>query len=233
MLSNNEPDNYYQQSLGYHLKARCSMRSNSIDYATALRTFQSYKSAIVPLNRRTYRCNRDVKKSPTASALANFSVYNIKLKILSLCCLAVTCKQKNSIDTALKRLEIALQLSETLADQKYDDGQFYTAVILSIMGKLYLTKQYYLFALASFQAALDAYRSFTHGATVNVSIQGRIAAVLCDIAHIAQITNYPDVAVEHYLEALWHFNQLGNEAKMRQITQQLNQLLDLEKCILP
>ena len=232
MTSNSHSDNYYQQSLEYHLQAQGNnnLKSMRIDYAHALRSLQYYDSTIVPLNRQLRHHSNLIEKQPTYT---HFSGRLIKLKIVRLCRRAVICCKKNDIETALKLLELSLHLSETLTDKNYYNSQYYGALVLSMMGKLYLTKRYYLFALASFQSSLEAYRSLTYDAVTNVPVQSRMASVLCDIAHIAQVTHHSDIAIAHYLEALWHFNQLGNKARIHQIVQQLDQLFGLEKTLSP
>lgn len=129
---------------------------------------------------------------------------------------------------ALKILNCSLQLSETLAEHVPQQGQYYAALVLSMMGKLYVVQRYYLFALASFKASLEAYRSLDYQTVTSTPIQASMATVFCDIARIAQTTNHPDVAIEHYLEALWIFNRLGNRAQMRQIVQHLDQLFGVD-----
>jgi tetratricopeptide (TPR) repeat protein len=224
MISDSHPDRYYPQSFSYHLCAQCNnLRHTHIDYASALQALNHYQSAIVKLTRTT-----DQGQNPLSTVLKLPDGVSLKLKILSLCRLALTHSQNNKIPKALKLLKRSLQLSETLINSDPQQGQRYAAIILNMMGKLYITQRHYLFALASFQASFDAYRSLGHEATANVSIQTRMANVLCSIAHIAQITNYPDIAIEHYLEALWIFNQLGRKAQMHQIIQKLNQLFGVE-----
>ena len=224
MTSNSHPDHYYQQSLEYHLQAQSNnLQSTHMDYASALRTLQYYDSAIVPLNGQLRHHSNSTEQQPTTQTHTHPSGRLIKLKIVRLCRRAVICNKKNDIDKALKLLELGLQLSETLAEKNYYNSQYYTALVLSMIGKIYLAKRYYLLALAAFQASLEAYRSLTYDAVTNAPIQRGMAIVLCDIAHIAQVTHHSDIAIGHYLEALWHFNQLGNKVQMHQIDQQLDQ----------
>ncbi len=229
-----DPDNYYQPSLIDHLQAQVNnLRASRIDYASALRALQYYNSAIVPFDGQLCRRHTVTKQQPIAQSLTHRSGRIIKLKIVRLCRRAVICNKKNDIDQAFKLLELSLQLSETLAERNYYNSQYYIAMVLSMMGKIYLSKGYYLFALTSFQASLDAYRSLTYDAVTNAPIQGRMAVVLCDIAHIAQVTKHPDIAIERYLEALWHFNQLGNKVQICRVVQQLNQLFNLGNTLSP
>ena len=234
MTSNSHSENYYQQNLEYHLQCQCDkLQSIKIDHASALQILQYYDSAIVPLNGQLRYHSSNTKQQFASQTFKHPSGRIIKLKIVRLCRRAVICHKKNDIDKALKLLELGLDLSETLAEHNYYNSQYYAALVLSMMGRLYLAKRYYLFALASFQASLEAYRSLTYDAVINAPIQNRMAVVLCEIAHIAQVTNHPDIAIEHYLEALWHFNQLGNKVRMHQIVQHLDQLFRLAKTLSP
>lgn len=227
MISDSRFDSYYQQGLSDHLQAQDThLRYKCIDYASDLQTLNHYQATIVRLTRESAKDTNAFTVSLTSIKLA--ACVSLKLKILSLCRLALAHGHNNKIHKALKLLERSLQLSEALVDHNPQQGLYYVALVLSMMGKLYIAQRYYLFAMASFQASLDAYRSLDYQAVASTPIQSSMATIFCDIAHIAQSTHHPDVAIEHYLEALWIFNQLGNRDQMHQIVQQLNQLFGVD-----
>ena len=127
---------------------------------------------------------------------------------------------------ALNVLDRALQLSDTLANLDPQQGQYCAAIVLGMMGKIYHTQRYYLFALASFKAALEAYKALS---SPDKRTQGRMATILCEIASIAEMTNHGDVAIEYYLDALWYLNATGQKPQAKQVVQQLNKLCNAAK----
>ena len=119
-----------------------------------------------------------------------------KLEILRLCRLGLHHKRNKQYPIALSMLERGLHLSETLMDINPQQSQYCAALVLGRMGKLYYAQRYYLFALASFQAALAVYQTLGQA---DQRIQSRLASTLDEIANIQTITNNPDTAIEYEL----------------------------------
>lgn len=145
----------------------------------------------------------------------------LRLEILRLCRLGFRHKRNKQYPIALSMLERGLQLSETLMEINLQQGQYCAAMVLRRMGNIYYAQRYYLFALAAFQAALEAYQSLEG---CDHRIESRLANTAQEIVRITEITNHPDTAIEYYLDTLWYWNSVDQQPKSKQIVQQLNKL---------
>lgn len=212
-------DGRYHQTLGYLNIQFGNLDQACLDYLNAIEAFQrdNDQTTAAQLAERLNELNAGRDSN---SADPSMDV-RFKLEILRLCRLSLRHSRRKQYPIALNMLERGLQLSDTLVDMDYQQGQYCAAVVLSMMGKVYNAQRYYLFALASFKAAVEAYQLLT---PPTPRIQGRIATVLGEIAHIAEITNHPDAAIEYYLDALWYWNSIEHQPQAKQISQQLNKL---------
>ncbi|MEM7066453.1 MAG: hypothetical protein AAF572_25215 [Cyanobacteria bacterium P01_B01_bin.77] len=212
-------DGRYHQTLGYLNIQFGNLDQACLDYLSAIEAFQrdNNQTTAAQLTERLNELNAGQASNPAEPPMD----VRFKLEILRLCRLSLRHSRRKQHQLALNILERGLQLSDTLVDMDYQQGQYCAAVVLSMMGKVYNAQRYYLFALASFKAALEAYQSLT---PPTPRIQGRIATVLGKIAHIAEITNHPDAAIEYYLDALWYWNSIEHQPQAKQIAQQLNKL---------
>lgn len=212
-------DGQYHQTLGYLNIQFGNLDQACLDYLNAIEAFQrdDDQTTAAQLTERLSELSSGQKSNPADPPMD----VRFKLEILRLCRLSLRHSRRKQYQLALNMLERGLQLSDTLVDIDYQQGQYCAAVVLSMMGKVYNAQRYYLFALASFKAALEAYQSLT---PPTPRIQGRIATVLGEIAHIAEITNHPDAAIEYYLDALWYWNSIEHQPQAKQIAQQLNKL---------
>lgn len=212
-------DGRYHQTLGYLHIQFGNLDQACLDYLNAIDAFEREddQAAAQQLTERLRELNLK-DGQPTA--------VHLKLEILRLCRLGLRHSRRYQYPVAINLLERGLQLSDALIDEDPRQGQYCAAIVLGMMGKIYYAQRYYLFALASYKASLEAYQ--TLGAT-DKRTQGRIATVLCEIANIANITNHPTVAIEYYLDALWYLNASGQRPQANQVIQQLDRLCDSEK----
>lgn len=218
-------DGRYHQTLGYLHIQFGNLDQACIDYLNAIEAFQrdNDQETVLQLTERLQTLSCKLESQPSANPTSSLRVH-LKLEILRLCRLSLRYSRRKRYQVALNSLDRGLQLSDSLADIDYQQGQYCAAIVLGMMGKIYHTQRYYLFALASFKAALEAYKSLK---VTDKRTQSRIATVLGEIAHIAEITNHPDAAVEYYLDALWYWNSVGKQPQAKQIVQQLNKLCDM------
>ena len=214
-------DGRYHQALGYLHIQFGNLDQACLDYLNAIDAFQrdDDEAAVSQLNGELGQLDVSVTAHLNLSQSAH-----LKIEILRLCRLGLSYSHRDKHHVALQVLDRGLQLSDQLVDLDPQEGQYCAAVVLGMMGKIYSAQRYYLFALASFKAALDAYKSLD---SPDTATQGRIAVLLCDIANIAEITKHPDIAVEYYLDALWYSNTSGQQARSTQIVDHLNKLCDM------
>ena len=217
-----QSDGLYYQTLGY-LNTQFGHSDQAwLHYLRAIDAFQQEndEATAIQLTERLNELNAQLESHPETDKNLLLT-RKFKLEILRLCRLGLHHKRHKQYSIALGLLERGLQLSETLVHINHQQGQYCAAMVLRIMGKTYSAQRYYLFALASFKAALEAYQSLDG---TSKRIQSRMANILEKIAHIAEITNHPDAAIEYYLDALWYWNSLEQQPKSKQIVQQLNKL---------
>ncbi|MEM1241940.1 MAG: hypothetical protein AAGI45_19070 [Cyanobacteria bacterium P01_H01_bin.26] len=217
-------DGQYYQTLGYLHAQFGNVDQATLDYLNAIEAFErdDDQTTALQLTERLYELNHGAESLPADVQKSSLPVC-LKLEILRLCRLGLLHSHRHQHQVSLKVLERGLQLSDTLADIDYQQGQYCAAIVLGMMGKIYNAQRYHLFALASFKAALEAYRSLQHP---DSHTQERIATVLCEVARIAEMTAHPDVAIEYYLDALWYWHAAGQQPQANQVTQQLNKLCD-------
>lgn len=220
-------DGRYYQTLGYLHIQFGNLDQACLDYLNAIEAFENEDDQVTAqqLTERLNELNDEVESRSTAEPKASLSVH-LKIEILRLCRLGLRYSRRYQYQVAINLLERGLQLSDTLIDIDPQQGQYCAAIVLGMMGKIYHAQRYYLFALASFKAALEAYKSLE---TPDKRTQRRIATMLCEIANIAEITNHPAVAIEYYLDALWYLNASGQRLRAKQIINQLNKLCDMPK----
>ncbi len=218
-------DGRYHQTLGYLHIQFGNLDQACLDYLNAIEAFQhdDDQDAALQLTERLDALNYALENRVESDADPSLSVH-LKVEILRLCRLGLRYSRRYQHQVALNILERGLQLSDILVDVDQQQGQYCAAIVLGMMGKIYHTQRYYLFALASFRASLEAYRSLP---TPNKQTQSRMATVMCKIADIAEITNHPDVAIEYYLDALWYLNASGQQPQAKQVIQQLNSLCSM------
>lgn len=218
-------DGSYHQTLGYLHIQFGNLDQACLDYLNAIEAFQrdDDQDSAHQLTERLNALNCELKACSTQGNDPSLSVH-LKIEILRLCRLGLRHSRRYQTQIALNVLERALNLSDILVDINRQQGQYCAAIVLGMMGKIYHTQRYYLFALASFKAALEAYESLPNP---DKQTQSRMATVLCTIADIAEITNHPDVAIEYYLDALWYLNECGQQPQAKQVIQQLNTLCNM------
>ncbi|ESA34990.1 hypothetical protein N836_14615 [Leptolyngbya sp. Heron Island J] len=220
-------DGSYHQTLGYLHIQFGNLDQACLDYLNAIEAFQrdDDQDAALQLTERLNDLNCEIESRSGQKKDLSLSVH-LKIEILRLCRLGSRYSRRYQHPVALNVLERGLNLSDVLADIDYQQGQYCAAIVLGMMGKIYHTQRYYLFALASFKAALEAYESLSNP---DKQTQGRMATVLCKIADIAEITHHPDVAIECYLDALWYLNACGQKPRARQVAQQLKTLCNMSQ----
>ncbi|MEA5463207.1 hypothetical protein [Leptothoe sp. PORK10 BA2] len=218
-------DGRYHQTLGYLNIQFGNLDQACLDYLNAVEAFKHEDDQITAfqLTERLNELNYELESRPTDETQASPSV-SLKVEILRLCRLGLHHSRRYQYQVAINLLERGLQLSDTLVDIEPPQGQYCAAIVLGMMGKIYHTQRYYLFALASFKAALEAYKSLEKPDKLT---QRRIATLLCEIANIAEVTNHPAVAIEYYLDALWYLNASGQQPQAKQVIKQLNKLCDM------
>lgn len=212
----------YYQTLGYLNTQFGNLEQACLHYLRAIDAFQqgNDEETVLQLTTRLDAINAELESNPATGKKLRLD-RQFKVEILRLCRLGLHHKRHKQYPIALSLLERGLQLSETLVTIDHQQGQYYAAMVLGMMGQTYFAQRYYLFSLAAFKAALEAYQSMDSS---QKNIQSRIATTLERIAHIAEITNHPDAAIEYYLDALWYWNSLEQQPKSKQIVEQLNQL---------
>ena len=215
-------DGRYHQTLGYLNIQFGNLDQACLNYLNAIEAFQHNNDRTMALQ-LTERLN-ELTFEPSSHPADPKKDVHFKLEILRLCRLSLRHGRRRRYQAALNVLERALQLSDTLVDINHEQGQYCAAIVLGMMGKIYQAQCYYLFALASFKASLEAYQSLTDP---DKRTQSRIATVLTHIARIAEITNHPEAAVEYYLDALWYWNSIDHQPQAKQIAEQLNKLCHL------
>lgn len=214
-------DGRYHQTLGYLNIQFGNLDQACLDYLNAIEAFQRDDDSVAALQiaERLNELNYQVQQTRPEPSLS-LGVH-LKIEILRLCRLGLRYSRRYQYQVALNVLDRGLQLSDTLANINPQQGQYCAAIVLGMMGKIYHTQRYYLFALASFKAALEAYKSLP---SPDKRTQGRMATILCEIANIAEMTNHSDIAIEYYLDALWYLSATGQKPQAKQVVQQLNKL---------
>ncbi len=220
-------DGSYHQTLGYLHIQFGNLDQACLDYLNAIEAFQRDhdQDSALQLTERLSALNCDLEARSAQNADPSLPVH-LKIEVLRLCRLGLRYSRRYQHQVALNLLERGLHLSDILVDVDYYSGQYCAAIVLGMMGKIYHTQRYYLFALASFRAALEAYESLPNP---DKQTQSRMATVLCKIADIAEITHHPDVAIEYYLDALWYLNECGQQPQARQVIQHLNTLCNISQ----
>jgi tetratricopeptide (TPR) repeat protein len=212
----------YHETLGYLHIQFGNLDQACLDYLNAIEAFQrdDDQDSASQLTERLTELNCELENRSKTDPDTSLSVH-LKVEILRLCRLALRYSHQYQHQIALNVLERGLQLSDILVDVDQQQGQYCAAIVLDMMGKIYHTQRYYLFALASFKASLEAYETLS---APSEQTQSRMATVSCTIANIAEITNHPDVAIEYYLDALWYLNTSDQQPQAKQVAQQLNNL---------
>ncbi|MFG6093785.1 hypothetical protein SPB21_00935 [Leptothoe sp. ISB3NOV94-8A] len=222
-------DGRYHQTLGYLHIQFGNLDQACLDYLNAIEAFQRDHDEMAVtqvtecLNQLNCELDAELDASPTATSNPSLPV-RLKIEILRLCRLGLRHSHQYKHQIALHVLDRGLQLSDILADIDHQQGQYCAAIVLGMMGKIYHAQRYYLFALASFRASLEAYGSLE---APDSATQGRMATILCEIANIAEMTHHPDIAIEYYLDALWYLNATGQQPQAKQVIEQLNKLYDV------
>ncbi|MBX2864613.1 MAG: hypothetical protein KTR27_13780 [Leptolyngbyaceae cyanobacterium MAG.088] len=215
-------DGRYHETLGYLHIQFGNLDQACLDYLNAIEAFHrdDDQDSAIQVTERLNALNYDLESQAQQGPSPSLSVH-LKVEILRLCRLGLRYSRRHRYQIALNVLDRGLQLSDILVDVDQQQGQYCAAIVLGMMGKIYHTQRYYLFALASFKAALEAYEALPKP---DKQTQSRRATIMCKIADIAEITNHPDVAIEYYLDALWYLNANGQKPQAKQVMQQLNNL---------
>lgn len=219
-------DGRYHETLGYLHIQFGNLDQACLDYLNAIEAFQhdGDQDSALQLTQRLNELNDEIDTRLTKTPNPSLPIH-LKIEILRLCRLGLRYSRRHQYQVALNVLERGLELGDALVEVNQQQGQYCAAIVLGMMGKIYYDQRYYLFALASFKAALEAYEALPD--RNDRPTQSRIATVLCRIADIAEITHHPDVAIEYYLDALWYLNASGQQPQAKQVIQQLNVLCNM------
>jgi tetratricopeptide (TPR) repeat protein len=94
------------------------------------------------------------------------------------------------------------------------------AETLTCMGRTYVRKQEYWFALASFEAAIDLLQESSH----TEDVDGKLAVLLEQVAQLCEQTHHFDLAIAHYLDTYHLYQHLQVPSHAARVLQRLGQL---------